>query len=302
MFSILWGDKQCLEGFGMVEMNNWGIIGGDKRQIYVADALQEDGYNVYAFGFDLAGERKGVIPASCEEIALLCHTIIFPLPVTLDGVYLNAPYAKEKIRLTDDLARLMQGKRVFGGMIHRLQESSPLWEQAECFDYSMREEFAVQNAVPTAEGALEIAIRESPFTLNGSECLVTGYGRIGKVLAGMLDGLGANVTVAARKPADLSWISLHGYQPLDIHKLTENIQFDFIFNTVPALIFHRKLVSKLPGHCLCIELASTPGGFDFEAAEKRDLRIIRAASLPGKIAPKTAGEIIKNTIYNMCEE
>ncbi len=286
----------------MVERNNFGIIGGDKRQIYLTEALVADGYNVYAFGFDQAGEIKGAILASCEEIAVLCHTIIFPLPVTLDGVYLNAPYAKEKIRLTDDLAKLMQGKRVFGGMIHRLQESSSIWEQTECFDYSTREEFAVQNAVPTAEGALEIAIRESPGTLNGSQCLVTGYGRIGKVLAGMLHGLGANVTVAARKPSDLSWIAMHGYKSLDIHQLAENTQFDFIFNTIPALIFHRKLVSRIPGHCLCIELASAPGGFDFDAAEKRNLRIIKAASLPGKVAPKTAGEIIKNMIYNMCEE
>lgn len=286
----------------MLEMNNFGIVGGDKRQIYLAESLIADGYNVYTFGFDRTSEIKGAIPASCEEIALLCNPIIFPIPVTPDGVYLNAPYAEEPIRLTDELARCMRGKRIFGGMIRRLQESSCLWEEAECLDYSTREEFAVRNAVPTAEGALQIAIRESPGTLNGSECLVTGYGRIGKVLAGMLHGLGAKVTVAARKPSDLSWIALHGYRPLDIHTLTENTQFDFIFNTIPALIFHRKLISRLPGHCLCIELASAPGGFDFDAAEKRNLRVVKAASLPGKVAPKTAGEIIKSTIYNMCEE
>lgn len=286
----------------MLEMNHFGIVGGDQRQIYLAKSLVSDGYPVSTFGFDQAETIPGAIPASYEDIALLCNPIIFPLPVTMDGVYLNAPYSGEPIRLSDNLAKFMRGKRVFGGMIQRLQESSCLWEEVECLDYSNREEFAVQNAVPTAEGALEIAIRESPGTLNGSECLVAGYGRIGKVLSGMLHGLGAKVTVAARKPADLSWIALHGYRPLEIHKLTENTQFDFIFNTVPAMIFHRKLISRLPGHCFCIELASAPGGFDCDAAKKCSLRIIKAASLPGKIAPKAAGEIIKSTIYHMCEE
>ncbi len=286
----------------MVEMNNFGIIGGDKRQICLAKSLVADGYNVYTFGFDQAEEIKGTIPASCEEIALLCHNLIFPLPVTFDGVYLNAPYAKDKMLLTDHLAGQMKGKRIFGGMINRLKATSPLWEEAECLDYSTREEFAVQNAVPTAEGALEIAMRESLGTLNGSRCLVVGYGRIGKVLSNMLAGLGAKVTVAARRPSDLSWISLHGYQCLDIHKMEGNTDFDFVFNTVPALIFYRKLLSKLSTDCLCIELASTPGGFDFDAAEKLGISVIKAASLPGKVAPKAAGEIIKNTIYNMLEE
>ena len=118
-------------------------------------------------------------------------------------------------------------------------------------------------------------MRESLGTLNGSRCLVVGYGRIGKVLSNMLAGLGAKVTVAARRPSDLSWISLHGYQCLDIHKMEGNTDFDFVFNTVPALIFYRKLLSKLSTDCLCIELASTPGGFDFDAAEKLGISVIK---------------------------
>ena len=53
-------------------------------------------------------------------------------------------------------------------------------------------------------------MREFPGTINGARCLVTGFGRIGKVLAVMLRGLGADVTVSARKAQDLAWIELFG--------------------------------------------------------------------------------------------
>ena len=53
---------------------------------------------------------------------------------------------------------------------------------------------------------------------------------------------------------------------------------------------------------LIIDLASAPGGVDFEAAHKFRLDAVRALSLPGKCAPKTAGEIIKTTVFNIIEE
>ena len=105
----------------------------------------------------------------------------------------------------------------------------------------MREEFAVRNAVPTAEGAIMIAMELSEGTINGSNCLVTGYGRIGKVLSEMLKGLGANVTVSARKPSDLSWIQLNGYQAVRTSQLADlTCKFDFVFNTIPSFILPEK--------------------------------------------------------------
>ena len=75
-----------------------------------------------------------------------------------------------------------------------------------------------------------------------------------------------------------------------------------MFNTVPSFIFTRKVLSKHHKDTLFIELASTPGGFDKEAVSKLGLKLIPALSLPGKVAPKAAGNIIKDTIYNIMEE
>lgn len=62
-----------------------------------------------------------------------------------------------------------------------------------------REELAVLNTIATAEGAIEIAIANTNKILHGSNVLVLGFGRIGKVLARKLAGLSTKVTCAARK-------------------------------------------------------------------------------------------------------
>jgi dipicolinate synthase subunit A len=291
-----------MEDFTMIDINSFGVLGGDKRQVALAESIAADGFTVYACGFDSIDFTKDVKKAELFETAEKCENIILPLPVTVDGVHLNTVYSENTIELNDSFALLMKNKQVFGGMMGRLYQTSDEWDLIETYDYYTREEFAVHNAVPTAEGAIEIAMREYPGTLNGSKCLVVGYGRIGKILSRMLKGIGAFVTVSARKKSDMAWIESMGYTA----KLTENIcekeQYDIIFNTVPAMIFSRKLLSKMCSKPLIIDLSSKPGGVDFEAAKKFGINAIHALSLPGKVAPKAAGEIIKNTIYNMMEE
>ena len=160
----------------------------------------------------------------------------------------------------------------------------------------------MRNAAATAEGAVEIAMREYDRTICGSRCLVTGFGRIGKALAWALRGLGASVSVSARKPADLAWIEVYGYTPVKSDEICRGENYDIIFNTVPAMVFSESVLSRIHPSTLMIDLASMPGGIDFDAARKRGLRTVHALSLPGKTAPRAAGEIIKNTIYTMMEE
>ena len=159
------------------------------------------------------------------------------------------------------------------------------------------------NAVPTAEGAIELAISETPITIRNSKCLVLGYGKVGKVLAHSLHALGAKTYVAARKYADLAFIESHGCHPLTMQETTTRLgEFDIIFNTVPALILDAEGLSKIPKSTLIIDLSSKPGGVDFEVAKELGLRVIWALSLPGRIAPVTAGIIIKDTITNILRE
>ncbi|MDO5123431.1 MAG: dipicolinate synthase subunit DpsA [Eubacteriales bacterium] len=281
--------------------SSFGIIGGDKRQLYCARSLCDDGYVVTLGGFDKVLSMKGVELTSPFEAALMSEIVILPLPsVNADG-RIPAPFSEGGISLTPNLITAMKGKKIFCGFKDKLIKAAPSLH-GEIFDYYAREEFAVENAVVTAEGAVEIAMNNYEGTLNGSNCLVAGFGRIGKALLTMLKGLGANVTVSARKPSDFAWIKSTGANFTKTENIQEPNSFDIIFNTVPARIFTPVLLAKLKPEVLIIDLASADGGVDFFSAERMGITAIHALSLPGKCAPKTAGEIVKNTIYHILEE
>ena len=170
-------------------------------------------------------------------------------------------------------------------------------------DYGEREELAIMNAVPTAEGALDLAMSNTSRTLFGSKCMVIGYGKIGKILSADLRALGASVTATARKYSDLAWIEANGLRAARTADLSDIVgEFDIIFNTVPHMVLDFKALSKTRRDVLIIDLASRPGGVDFEVARELERRTIWGLSLPGKVAPETAGGIIKSTLINILEE
>lgn len=280
---------------------SFAIIGGDKRQLYCARSLSDDGYEVTLGGFDNIAEMKNVEITSPFEAALMSEVIVLPLPCLDAKGMIPAPFCSKNIPLSDDLITAMKGKKIFCGMKSRLEAVTGVLSPY-LYDYYEREEFAVCNAVATAEGALEIAMRSFEGTINGAKCLVIGYGRIGKSLTQMLNSLSADVTVSARKPSDLAWIELSGAKAVRTDELYKENSFDIIFNTVPANILTCVLLAKIALRAVVIDLASGEGGVDKYAAERLGITHIHALSLPGKAAPKTAGEIVKNTIYHIIEE
>ena len=189
-------------------------------------------------------------------------------------------------------------KTVCGGMLQRLTASSSLWREIEPEDYYRREELAVGNAIPTAEGAVGIAIREYPGTINGAKCLITGFGRIGKIWR-LSCAVWVQRLCAARKKVDLMQCAF-GVQPLTYREISR--RFDLIFNTVPAKVLTSPVLMQQTRDTLIIELASAPGGTDLKRAEELHLHVIDAPSLPGRVAPKTAAEYIKEAVYNILEE
>lgn len=159
------------------------------------------------------------------------------------------------------------------------------------------------NTLPTAEGAIQIALEELPITLQGCRTLVLGYGRLGRALAPRLTALGAKVSVAARKWSDLAWIEAAGCTAEHSGELRGWLcAFDLIINTVPTRLLGEEALVELKPGCLVIDLASKPGGVDWEAARRLGVRTVWALSLPGKVAPVTAGKSIRSTIYNILNE
>lgn len=289
----------------MFDIDNFGIIGGDKRQLALACGLLEDGFKVFVAGF----ESVDSLPPGCssmnfQQLARRSDRIILPVPLTKDNIHLHAPHSREPIPLDESFAAALSMKKVYCSMSMVLLNTSSLWTNADVYNYADREDFAIKNAVPTAEGAIEIAMRKYPSTIHGSKCLVTGFGRIGKVLSRMLSGLGADVTVSARRPSDIAWIQAAGFKAI----LTANIlqtpfhHYNLIFNTIPKMIFDHQTLKEISPRAIIIDLSSAPGGIDFEAASDLGITTIKGFGLPGKVAPVAAGSIIKETIYNIIKE
>lgn len=273
----------------------FGVLGGDKRSYYLAKALKNDGYKVRLWGFDKLG-------ATDCEVASALDSDILVLPVVPfgEGENIVSPYSEENLNLKE-YEDSLKDKLIFTGLKDKFLSVFPKLEN-KVSSYSDREEFAVKNAVPTAEGAVEQALSHSDITINGSKILVCGYGRIGKVLSEMLRGMGADVTVSARKQSDLAWIKLNGFAGIKTGDFSEINTYNFIFNTIPSLILDEEVIKDLSKDTLIIDLASYPGGVDFDCAEKYGIKALHALSLPGKIAPKSAGEIIESTILNILKE
>ena len=158
-------------------------------------------------------------------------------------------------------------------------------------------------SVATAEGALGIILQETPKTLWRSRVLVVGFGHVGKLVADRLKVLGAEVWVSARSCGDRAWIEALGMRALDTRTLEGALaRFDVVVNTVPALVFGEARLRELKGDVLCVDLASKPGGLDFEAAGALGLHAIWALSLPGQVAPVSAGAMIRDTVLNIMKE
>jgi|BioPla2DNA2_1021312.scaffolds.fasta_scaffold00379_10 dipicolinate synthase subunit A len=281
------------------------VAGGDLRQVYLAEKLASKDNIVYAIGFD---ENISFSDGICQLENTIMLTdrvdyIVLPLPVSTDGVMVNAPFCRQCIPLNSLTTVLKDGGIVFGGKFNNASRKIFANSRIDTIDYFDREELNVLNAVPTAEGAVQIAMEELATTIFGQKILITGFGRITKVLVKILIGLGADVTIAARKYSDISWAEIYGCKGIHISQLKENIsEFTVIFNTVPALIFDEKILKLVNKDVLIIDLASKPGGVDFETAGVLGVKVVWALSLPGKVAPISSGEIIAYTILNILNE
>lgn len=287
-----------------MDSKGFAFIGGDMRQVEMAKRMANEGYNVFVYGYDEIELNKFVKKTnSIKEAINEAKYIILPLPCSVNGETINAPLYKNKIIARDIFKELDNRHIVFAGKINSIIKKTAQEYDVNIVDYFEREELIVSNTIPTAEGAIQLAMEEMPITLHGSRSLVLGFGRVGKTLSKLLNSLGSEVTVEARKHVDLAWIKNYGYKPLHINSLEKVIMnFDVIFNTIPHVVLDEELIKKIRKDCLVIDLASKPGGVDFNTAKKQGINVIWALSLPGKVAPITAGNIIIDTIINIIEE
>ena len=284
----------------------FAIIGGDLRIVKLAEMLARDENKIYVYGLENAEDLKNKTNIiHCDSIKKAIQDVeivIGPIPFSSNGSTVNAPFCEKEIKIREMMHVINAKVLIAGGITPEVYDMAND-EYIEIIDILKREELAVLNTVATAEGTIQIAIENTNKILHGSEVLILGFGRIGKVLARKLAGLSAKVTCAARKDEDLAWIQAYGHKATNINSIGENLkQFDLIINTVPHMILTEERLENVKQDCLLIDLASNPGGIDKKAAKNKNLKFIWALSLPGKVAPTTSAEFIKDTIYNIIKE
>lgn len=283
------------------------IIGGDARNAKLAQILSMDGHYVECMGFDWehtitnSGMNCGL--EKIEECAGKAELVIGPIPFTLDGTNINAPFSDKSLPVTRLLSSMKKDSILIAGIISDVNFKYAEARGIKVIDFIKREDMAILNAIPTAEGAIQIAMEELPVTLNGVKALVLGFGRVGKLLCKLLQGLGAIVCADSINPIEAAWIRGYGYEHVRLEDLDSRLAWaDLIYNTVPVLILTKSRLMMLNPECVVIEIASKPGGIDLEAARELGISIIQAPSLPGKVAPVTSARCIRETVYNILNE
>lgn len=274
-----------------MERQNIGIFGSDRRQSYIAQGLVRQGYAVYTY--QLTEHTAGATECRCPaELASQCEVLVGPIPFC--GSATEAAAAAEIATL------LKSGQLFFGGKIPAYFTERCQRQDIPCVDLLQNERVAILNAVATAEGAIVHAIADSVINLQGSHCLMLGYGRCGRVLAHKLKALDALVTVAARSQEARAYAEATGMRFLSLPELENKLSgFDFIFNTIPSLILDAQRLSRLDPEAIIIDLASSPGGVDYAAAERLGIRARLCPGLPGKVAPKSSADILVSELVTL---
>lgn len=290
--------KQKKVGVVLMKDKNILVVGGDLRLVYLADNFLKNGFDLRVYGMDYNTSGLGINPEDNLKKALdRADVVILPLPVSRDGIKLNAPFFKADIYISELLDGLKESHTVFAGMLSAEFKAALKEKNIKYFDYFADEVLTLKNAAITAEGAISVAIENTPLALSDSACLVLGYGRIGKFLAKYLSCMGAKVTIAARRQLALEEAHLSGYNVCHIEEIYDALnKSDVIFNTIPIVILNKAHLECIRKRALVIDLASKPGGVDLSAASSLGINHIQALSIPGKTAPESAGRAIYKTI------
>lgn len=271
------------------------IVGGDNRQLLLHKHLIKSGYNSSHEGFNGACNYKNIFNS---------QIIILPTVATKDGVTLNAPMCNEIIELENLVNGLSLCEHIICGKLPKIYEQKIQNKNIKIFKYTDNDIFKNLNAVPTAEGAVAIAISETERTICGAKCLIIGNGCIGKSLTKILKGMGACLTVSARKELDFALLWSEGTKYVNTNLLNdlELRMFDVIFNTVPKRIISNKKMVELSKKQVVIDLASLPYGFDHESRNLYNCKLLLSSSIPAIYAPETSAIATERVIENYLKE
>jgi len=285
---------------------NVAMIGGDARQIEIMRILSELDAVVRLYGFDqLQQQFSGVSKHDLEPTAFTdVDAIILPaVGADSEGNVVSIYTSHSLILSREHIQMLPKHAVVYTGLAQPYLKKLCSNEDIKLVELFDRDDVAIFNSIPTAEGAIMLAIQHTDFTIHSSHCMVLGMGRTGLTLARVLQALGAQVTIGVNKTEQYARAFEMGFKPFYTVDLASEVdEVDLIFNTIPTMIITAQVIAHISNQAVIIDLASKPGGTDFRFAEKRGVRALLTPGLPGIVAPKTAGQIIARALSQLILE
>ncbi|WP_232697090.1 dipicolinate synthase subunit DpsA [Brevibacillus daliensis] len=282
------------------------FVGGDARQLEVIKKCIQLDATVTLVGFDnLESNFTGATkkPFTCDVLKD-ADALILPIVGTDDKGFIESIFSTKTMQVTKEHAQaLRKDCVVYTGMAKPYLKQLLREHDVSLVELLNRDDVAIYNSIPTVEGALMVTIQNTDVTIHGSEVIVLGLGRVGMSLARVLHALGARVKVGVKRPEHIARSNEMGIQAFDLDDFKSQVtNVNMIFNTIPALVITAEIIAQMPQSAFILDIASRPGGTDFRYAERRGIKAVLAPSLPGIVAPKTAGQIIARTLSRLLAE
>ena len=278
------------------------VIGGDKRQVYLARILTKKGYEVTVYGLcERAHDERIQEAASLKEAMQEVDAAVGPVPFIRSGRITGTCEAPD-INIETLFDKLPENADFFAGNIPDEVRRYAQGKGIRAYDMMKDELVAARNAVATAEGVVAEAITRSPVNLTKSRCLVLGYGRCGRTLTRLLKSFLCRVLVFEKdmtRAADAFVVTDGIVTETDLTDAIGNV--DFIFNTVPERILPEERLRHVGESTWILDIASVPGGLDYRAAEALSVNAVLLPGLPGRYAPASSAEILADFIESQVE-
>lgn len=268
------------------------VLGGDMRMLEhirgaIADGAEARHHGCVPQAAEVAG---GIACATVEQALAGAHIVSCPIPGVGVDAALYAPHAPAPIQLTAARLRLLApGAVVFSGPMPHAMEGWAREAGVAALDYSEDDPLSILHAIPTAEGAIKVAVEHTAETICGMRTLCIGYGRVGVSVAAAFQAMHARVTVAARNPVQLARAESLGLDTVHTDRLAEVVGgYDLIVSSPTAKIVTAEVLAAVKPDALVIDLRSPPGSVEHEAGKALGKRIVWARAQAGT-APRTAG-------------
>lgn len=219
---------------------------------------------------------------------------VFVLPTPVNKLDKNNEIVEKlKLELINEKAQI----QVFGGAITKPWQQFLEEKEITYVDFMTLDDVIEGNAQITAEAVLAEALQMSLYSLAEQTVLVTGYGRCARPIADKLARIGATVIVAARSKCAKEEATMKGYKVCDISQIAQMAPCcEMFINTVPAMIFTSDIIQKMTKDARILDIASKPGGTDFEAAERYEIKAKLALGLPGIYSTRSSAKLLEKAM------